>query len=46
MVTDDFRLILIDLGHAEALGTSLTQMIGTPAYRAPEISKINSYRID
>jgi serine/threonine protein kinase len=46
MFTNDFRLTLIDLGHADSLGTVQKKMIGTSRYRAPQITGHTEYLID
>lgn len=37
MITDDFRVILIDLGHAQPVKRLIKHQVGTPAYRGPEV---------
>ena len=37
MITEDFRVILIDLGHSEPIKKLIKHTIGTPAYRGPEV---------
>ena len=37
MVTEDFRLALIDFGHSDMVKKLIKHAIGTPAYRGPEV---------
>lgn len=46
MFSEHFRLMLIDLGHADILGTTQGKLIGTEAYRAPEVTGHRNYLID
>jgi serine/threonine protein kinase len=46
MISDDFRLTLINLGHANVLGTVQEKKIGTKGYRAPYITGETDYLID
>lgn len=46
MFSEHFGLMLIDLGHADTLGTRQKKLIGTEAYRAPEMTGHRTYLID
>ncbi len=46
MFSEHFGLMLIDLGHADTLGTRQRKLIGTEAYRAPEMTGRRNYLID
>ncbi len=47
MINNDCKLILIDLGHSNSIGSiQRGTIIGTENYRAPEINKFSSYLID
>ena len=46
MFSENFRPMLIDLGHADTLGTRQKKLIGTEVYRAPEMTGRREYLID
>lgn len=46
MFSEHIRLMLIDLGHADTLGTEQKKLIGTEEYRAPEMTGQRKYLID
>jgi serine/threonine protein kinase len=37
VITDDFKLALIDFCHSDLLNKSMTTITGTTSYQAPEI---------
>ena len=37
MITHDYRLVLIDFGYSENVKKLIKHIIGTPAYRGPEV---------
>ena len=43
MITDDFRMILIDFGFSELISKSIKDFSGTPSYNGPEIDLIHEY---
>ena len=45
MITDDFRMILIDFGFSAPISKKVKDFTGTPSYNGPEIDEINEYYI-
>jgi serine/threonine protein kinase len=45
MITDDYRMILIDLGFSEKKDKIIRHYTGTPVYNGPEIDEVNEYSI-
>lgn len=45
MITDDYRMILIDLGMSEPVDKTLTDTTGTSSYNGPEINGYTEYSI-
>ena len=45
MITDDYRMILIDFGFSEPVEETVQHFTGTPSYNGPEINEINEYSI-
>jgi serine/threonine protein kinase len=46
MFAEDLSLKFIDLGHAALMGTNMKRAIGTPDYKAPEVSRYFPFLID
>ncbi len=45
MITDDYRMILIDFGFSEPIEKRVKHFTGTPSYNGPEIDEINEYSV-
>jgi serine/threonine protein kinase len=45
VLTENHTISLIDLGHSERAGEIVRGEIGTPAYRAPEVSARHAFDI-
>ena len=45
MITDDFRVVLIDFGHSRKVNELIKHEVGTDVYRGPEVSDKDLYSI-
>jgi serine/threonine protein kinase len=45
VITDDFKLSLIDLGHTEKYQAFVQKWTGTPNYRPKEVGPYRPYRL-
>ena len=46
MITDDFRVVLIDFGHAKKVNELIKHQVGTDAYRGPEVKAEEYFSIE
>ena len=46
VLNDENRLVAIDFGHSEKISATIDHEVGTPGYRAPEVSDYSEFSIE